>query len=192
MSSKPVYQRRPRYRQVSTQVFADEKFCQLSRPKPSGQSLWLFLLLGPHTRALPGLFSAGRAALAEALGWSVPGFQHAWHEIEKLGMAQADWKARVVWMPNAIRHNPPPNPNVIRGWRSELSDVPECALKCAAVNAFGIYCARLGEPFVQAFREALGEGSLNGSRKGSGNGSPNGRGIQEQDQEQDQDQERTE
>jgi hypothetical protein len=91
-----------RYRRVSTRMWGDEKFRRLSAPKPNGRSLWLLLVTGPQTSPVPGLFHAGQAALAEELGWPLPGFQKAWREIEQLEMAIADWTARVVWIPKAI------------------------------------------------------------------------------------------
>src|SRR5690348_7720814 len=104
-----------RYRKVICRMYGDEKFQELSRPQPNGQTLWTYLITGPHTTSVPGLFTAGEAHLAEALGWTLRGLRSAWSEIAWQGMARADWKARVVWLPNAIRYNAPENPNVVRG-----------------------------------------------------------------------------
>jgi hypothetical protein len=135
----------------------------------------MFLLVGPQTSAIPGLFSAGQRGLAEILEWSLVGFRSAWREIEKLGLARADWTNRVVWIPNAIQHNPPESPNVVRSWRTTLADIPECALKVEAVQALRAFCGGLGEGFGKAFAEAYPEPC--------GKASPN----QDQDQEQEQD-----
>ena len=63
-----------RYRKIEVKTWSDEQFRQLSPMPPSGQGLWFFLLTGPHTGPIPGLFRAGRAALAEELGWDEEGF----------------------------------------------------------------------------------------------------------------------
>lgn len=162
-----------RYRKVICRMYADDKFLQLSRPQPNAQTLWLYLITGPHTTSVPGLFQAGEAQLAEALMWPVKGFRSAWLEIEALGMARADWQARVVWLPKAIYYNVPESPNVVRGWRHSLDEIPACALKGEALFRLHAYLKGLGEAFAKAFGEAFGEGSAFPS--------PN----QEQEQEQD-------
>ena len=169
---------RRRYRKVSTRIYSDEKFCGLSRPQPNGQSLWLYLITGRHTTSVPGLYMAGEAQLAEDMGWSLAGFRRAWAEIEAAGMGRADWKARVVWLPNAIKHNLPDNPNVVRGWFDALDEIPACALKRAALDRFAVVLGRLGAPFLQPFVERFGKPCTEGVAQGSP--------IQDQEQEQEQ------
>ena len=44
-------------------MWGDKSFRELSAPQPCGQALWIYLLTGPHTTPLPGLFMAGEAGL---------------------------------------------------------------------------------------------------------------------------------
>src|SRR5262252_6925471 len=116
-------------------MWGDEKFRQLS-----GTTAWPHFARrqpGPHTRALPGLFSIGEAGLAEVLGWPLRGFRAARRELEAQGIVKADWLARIVWIPNALKHNPPESPNVVRRWRATVDEMPECALKIEAVAMLG-------------------------------------------------------
>jgi hypothetical protein len=161
-----------RYRKLDTRMWADSKFRALSSPAVSGKHLWIFLLVGPHTTNLPGLFRAGEMALAEELGWSLEGFRKGFGELLREGLAKADWNARVVWIPNAIKYNPPDNPNVVKGWRDSWDEVPECSLKTEAYERLKVFTERLGEGFSKAFREACAKGLVN----------------QEQEQEQEQEQ----
>lgn len=124
-----------RYRKIEVRTWSDEKFRSLSAIAPSGQALWFFMLTGPHTGPIPGLFRAGRAAMAEELDWDVEAFDKAFGEVFQQGMAKADFKAKLVWLPNAIKHNKPESPNVVRGWRVELDLLPECDLKREAMTA---------------------------------------------------------
>ena len=105
-----------RYRKVAANMWRDETFRKLSPLPPSGQSLWFYLLTGPHSGSIPGLFSAGRAGLAEELDWNQEEFDQAFREVETAGLAKADWKARVVWLPGAIDDNKPASPNVVVSW----------------------------------------------------------------------------
>src|SRR5690606_1181386 len=169
---------RSRYRKVEVRTWGDEKFRALSPMPPSGQGLWLFLITGPHTGPIPGLFRAGRAAMAEELGWEQEAFDKAFREVFQQGMAKADFKARVVWVPNAFKHNRPESPNVVRGWAAEFDLIPECDLKWEALEALRASVYAVGEAFAKAFDEAFGKASAKPSPKTSPN--------QEQEQEQEQ------
>ena len=102
-----------RYRKIDVRVWDDAKFRSLSPIQPCGQGLWFFLLTNRNTTSVPGCYYAGEAALAEMLGWSLEGFRKAFRELQKNGLAKADWSARVVWIPNVAKYNPPENPNVV-------------------------------------------------------------------------------
>jgi hypothetical protein len=144
-----------RYRKIEVRMWGDEKFRTLSPLPPSAQGLWLFLLTGPHTGPIPGLFRAGRAALAEELGWPQEAFDEAFEEVFRLGMAKADWRARVVWIPNAIKCNPPQSPNVVTSWAGEWHLIPECSLKAEAYRTIESVTYHSGEPFRKAFDKAF-------------------------------------
>jgi hypothetical protein len=143
------------WRKIEPRMWGDEKFRSLSPTRPCGQTLWIYLLTGPHTGPIPGLFRAGRAALAEGLEWPQEGFDKAFQEILALGMAKADWKARVVWVANAIKCNPPLSPNVVTSWAGEWQLIPECALKGEAYQVLRSCAYGFGEAFREAFDKAL-------------------------------------
>lgn len=189
MSRKPTAQEgdpepakaRGRYRKVEVRTWGDEKFRALSPMPPCGQGLWLFLITGPHTGPIPGLFRAGRAAMAEELGWDVEAFDKAFQEASQQGMVKADFKARVVWVPKAIRHNRPESPNVVLSWAAEFDLIPECDLKREAFEALRTSIHDVGDAFGKAFDKAFSKPSAKPWRKTMAN--------QEQEQEQEQKQE---
>ncbi len=191
-----------RYRTIDVRMHGDEKYRALSRAQPNGQTLWVYLLTGEHTTILPGLSRVGEQALAESLEWPLPALRRCWGEIEAQGMARADWAARVLWVPNRIRYpgNGARNPNMVKSWRAEWDEVPECALKMEAWETFAEYMrgrdqvlgarvalelaakpkrgkkeapppARLG--FLEAFEKACPKPALRPSPNGSGNGLAN-------------------
>jgi hypothetical protein len=108
-------------------------------------------------------------------------------ELSDHRMALADWSARLVWLPNAIKYNEPENANVIRGWAKRIGDIPECELKQRAIADTKRYLERLGEPFAQWLQEGFGERlpkpSGHSSSNGMGNGSGNRWGNQEHEHE---------
>lgn len=179
-----------RYRKVQVRTWSDEKFRSLTPMAASGQGLWLFLMTGPHTGPIPGLFRAGRAGMAEELGWELEAFDKAFLEVSEKGMAKADFRARLVWLPSAIKHNRPESPNVVKSWRTELDLLPECGIKTEAAAFIRAYLQSLGPAFARAFddnrhqRASCDTALTNASQKASG------KALVNQEQEQEQEQER--
>ena len=152
-----------RHRKIDVKMWGDEKFVALSRPKPNAQTLWVFLLTGPQTTAAPGLFSAGEAALAEALDWPLPAFRKCFQEISSREMARADWRARVVWIPKAVVYNPAENQNTVKAWRKAIAEIPECALRDEAEVAL-----KAASGFPEVFELGIEEDERGRLRFGSG------------------------
>ncbi len=164
-----------RFRKIDVRIHGDQKFRNLSAPCPCGRYLWFYLLTGPHTISIPGLACVGEAALAEALRWPMKAFREAFQEVFREGMAEADWEARVLWIPRAIFYNPPESPNVIKSWAAYWDEIPECALKVKAYHHFKGFL----EGFAKAFQDSFGKAC----------GKPMANQEQEQEQEQKQEQE---
>jgi hypothetical protein len=138
---------------MPTSTWGRPFFKALSRPKPSGQWLWIWFVAGPQTGVIPGLIHAGEAALAEALGWPVAKFRRAFRELEAQGLASADWSALIVWVPSILADNPPESPNVCRAWRTAFDELPDCPLTVKARATVETLVEGLTEPFRKAFAE---------------------------------------
>lgn len=168
----------PRYRKIYPHMWADAKVVSLSKPQPNAQTLWVHLLAGEQTEIIPGVCRIGEAAFAEQLGWSVEGLRKPFGELFRLGMVKVDWTARLVWVPNALRWNPPDNPNVVKSWREPWRHVPECELKHEIWQAFKIFLEPLGKGFAEGFAQGFPEpyakpvisdqGAVNRDQDGSG------------------------
>ncbi|OJA00998.1 hypothetical protein BEV13_01360 [Rickettsiella grylli] len=173
-----------RYRMLDVRIWCDKKFRSLTPLKPSGQALFLYLLSNPHTTSIPGLYRAGPGAMAEELAWPLKGFQRALKEVIEQGLVKADPKARVIFIPNAIKYNKPQSPNVIRSWGGHWDEIPECALKNEAYNKLESSVRDLGKAFALAFMETLNHYKVNTSRDAYENTCPNQDQKQEHDKEQ--------
>ncbi|MDP9126017.1 MAG: hypothetical protein M3N82_15705 [Pseudomonadota bacterium] len=158
------------YRKLTVRMYGDERFMRLSPQLPSGQSLWVYLLTGPHTGPIPGVFVVGRAALAEALGWDPEPFAKAFREVLAEGLAEFDEKTRMCFIPNAVRHNMPPNPNVVKSWRTTWLQLPECALRDRIFEHLAAVLTEVSEAFGNAFAEGCGKPLPNPSGKGLAKG----------------------
>ena len=141
-------------------MWGDAKVKKLSQMKPSGVSLWLYLLTCPHTTAVPGLYRAGRAQLAEDLGWPLHEFDRCLGELVEQDMVRADWNNRVVWIVSGYKNNPPQNPDQVRGWRHYLPELPECELKDRALEHFREQLSQRSIRFVRALDYAMGVRTL--------------------------------
>ena len=159
-------------------MYGDDKFRRLSAPQPNAQTLWVYLLTGPHTTCIPGLFQAGPASLAESLGWPLKALNRFLQEILDQHMMKVDRATRLVWIPKACEHNVPENPNVVKHWRATWHDLPECTLKDEVEAALKAFTKGLGESFAKAFGEVLGKPLSNSEQE------------QEKESEQEQEQER--
>lgn len=144
-----------RYSKVSRRMWGDARFQALSKAKPNAQSLWQRLLTGPELGCIPGLYPARIGGLADALGWPLKATKACWDEIATQKMAEADWTAGLVWVPNAIAHNEPQSPNTVIGWRLALRELPECELKVRALSRLRDFLHAKGEAWVKAFDEAI-------------------------------------
>lgn len=194
------------YRKVSVSTWADEKVRKLTAIQPSGQALFLMLLVGPQTTSMPGVQPVGRMALAEMLNWELEDFDKAYGEVFEEGLAIADWKARFLFVPKAIIHNPPQSPNVVKSWASTWARVPECSLKNRAWQVIHDALAAMGKSYVEAFKASCPQGCSDADEKpsaktkvkpfakASGKASDKAMektiGNQEQEQEQEQDKEK--
>jgi len=134
------------FRKASIRRWQDRSFRALSA-NPSAKLLLLFLEQGPHTTSLAGLFSAGRAALAESIGWSVEEFSAAFSELERVRYAKADWQAPLVWLQNYTMQdfNAPSSPSNFRSWCLNFEALPDCALKDEAAGAIGRFLRAMAE-----------------------------------------------
>ena len=121
------------YRKQSIRKYSDRKYRALSGPQPNAKTLFDYLILGPHTGPVPGLFRVSLAELAFAHGWSEHDTDEKMAELEAHGMAKFDRKEGVAWLPNGLRHNEPDNRDVVKGWIPYLELVPQCDLKTEAL-----------------------------------------------------------
>jgi hypothetical protein len=156
-----------RFRKVEVRTWGDAKFRALSPIPACGQGLWLYLITGPHTGPIPGLFRAGRAGMAEELGWELEAFDEALGEVLSQGLMKVDRKARVMWIPNAIKLNSPESPNVVAGWASEFELIPECELKSEAYEVLRAHLETVGPGFVAMFDRVINKPSPKPSDKPS-------------------------
>ena len=183
-----------RYSKLSRKVWNDDRFRRLSAAAPNAQTLWLRLLSGPELSTVPGMIVVGESALAESLGWTLAGFRKAFEEIEAEGLAKAEWKSRLVWVPKAIVHNEPQSINVIKGWAIPWDEAPECDLKHEVWAALKAFTDEKGDAWSNAFEKACPDPS--GKAKGMATAMPKvmpkpmashgSTAIQEQEQEQEQ------
>jgi len=149
------------YRKIEISMWGDERFRSLTPIHPSGQALWIYLLTGPHSTTIPGLFKAGRASMAEDLGWDVKGFDEAFEEVFREGLAKADMKARLIWLPKALKHNQPANPNVVKSWVKQIQLLPQCDLLKEALLSMHNEIKGFGKGFHEGFGKGFEEGVAN-------------------------------
>lgn len=187
------------YSKVFRRMWGDKGFKALST-RPSAQLLWLYLLTGPDCTVIPGLLpKMGIGTLADRLGWPYTAVKKCWSEVSTAEMAEADWGAGLIWLPNGIAYNPPANPNVVTSWRTVV--LPDCVLVERALTELRArlaireskgFLAAFDELYAKRFPDICAQKPINGSGNGftllldeTPDGSQNGPPNQDQDQDQD-------
>jgi len=144
-----------RYRKIDVRMWRDRRFMGLTAPEPNGRDCWIYLLTNAATSNIPGLYHAYEESLARGLGWPLEAFREAFAEVVAHGMAKADWSAGLVFIPNAVKYDPPQSPNVIKGWADTWDELPECPLKAEAHARLKALVASIGsDSFCDAFAES--------------------------------------
>ena len=162
-----------RYRKTEIAMWGDGEFRDLTAPDPNAQTLWIYLLTGPHTSAIPGVIIAREETLAAELNWPMKGFREAFLEIENKGMAKADWSTGFVVLEKALLDssgaprgtNKPGNPNVFNGWGSHFDELPDCELKSLVLSRLESLSKGLGKAFQEAFRKGFRKALAKASTK---------------------------
>lgn len=148
-----------KYAHVSRRLWGDAKFRKLTTAPPNGRDLWLYLLTSPHSTNIPGILVARRETVAADLGWSPEALDAVWGELSGADpMAVADWSSGLVWLPRAVRHDPPSSPNHVRSWVRIWSELPESALLRRAAKTIGSELERVNPAFAAVFLEGLPKG----------------------------------
>lgn len=109
---------------IDAALWSNPAFLALSRPQPNAQSLLSYLLTGPHTAQLPGLYRIGVGALSEELGWPIEDIRRIRDELANAGLAFHDDDARVIYVPNALNVSPP-TPECLESWMRQLRAIPQ-------------------------------------------------------------------
>lgn len=138
-------------RKISFNIHLDAKYLALPPEIISPRALFHSFLIGPYTTQLPGLISVGRGALADEFHCDAADVDRCFAPLERAGMAYADWAARLVWLPNAIRHNAPVNAADVKGWRIPWLRIADCPLKARAYLVLREHAESRGKRYVAAF-----------------------------------------
>lgn len=139
------------YSAVKRRLWTDARFRALSKPEPNARDMFLYLLTTPAATQIPGLLAIGEAAMADDLDWPVEGVRAALAELVASGMVQHDRTARLIWLPNAMKHNAPRSPDNVKGWAKHWRMLPDCALRAEAGAAMMAAFTLRGEEFAAEF-----------------------------------------
>lgn len=139
------------YAVIRTSIHADWKYLNL---KPNEKLVFLTLLTHTHTTAV-GTIQTNAHMLAALTGLTQRATQQALKALGKNQMVyQVNGAAQVIWIPNYLKHNPPENPNQIKGWAKVLPYIPQCPLKFQILKACYDLASQKGREFKDAFPES--------------------------------------
>jgi hypothetical protein len=114
------------YRKIDPRLWDDERFVDLTTVQ---KLLWLYLLTGPHTTSLPGLWIVGIGELVDGLRLPDKAVREALSVLEGTGMLIHNPRVRLVRVPNAPKYNRPENARVLKAWFRLWQSIPDCQQK---------------------------------------------------------------
>ena len=137
-----------RYSKVTRRIWGDAKFKSLSQ---DAKLLFFRLLTAPESTTIPGVILVRKSALAEDMGWTAETVSKRFGELFRNGIAMVDWDAGLVWLPNAIAHNSPENPNMVKGWAAPWKELPDSDLIAVIHQGLSAHMETLSEQFRNGF-----------------------------------------
>ena len=92
--------------------------------------LWIHFLTSGFSTNIPGLIPASLTMIADEMNEKFNAeFQRSAQILSDLGWLKVDSEARLIFLPNALRHNPPKSVNEIKGWGNSFDEIPESPLR---------------------------------------------------------------
>ena len=119
--------------------------------------LGLYLLTCPH-RKTEGLYLLPLGYVAEDLGWSGERLSASLAQLLQQGFAEYDTKARVVFLPHALKYQRPDNQNQITHAVKSVLDLPDTHLKNRLLAAAFEYAQAFAQALQQALPQAFTQG----------------------------------
>jgi hypothetical protein len=114
----------------------------------------LYLLTCPH-RTTEGLFRLPLGYIVEDLGWRIQRIRKTLTTLMSKAFVEYDESASVVLIVNALRDQPPENPNQTKGAISRLENLPETPLLGRLHELAREYRPLLAESLSEAFAKRL-------------------------------------
>lgn len=136
-----------RYRKVDPKIWNDAKFRDMT---DNGKLVFLFILTHPHMTSL-GAMRASVEGLAAELGWTLKAFREAFREACFRSLILHDEKACFVGLPNFLKYNPPESANVVKSWRDQWDQIPECESKVQLYHRVKAFLEAFNEDFLEAY-----------------------------------------
>lgn len=142
------------YRKIDPSMWDDDLMIDL--PTVEQRFLWVYLLCGPHTTPLPGLFTATAGGIAEGLRIPFGNVSEGLAELVRRGRIQVDERRRLIRVVNAPRYNLPENGNVLRSWWALYKTIPESPLKTAHLVSMEAAISGQKQDVLTAWAETFG------------------------------------
>ncbi len=128
------------YKRVAAGFYTDAKITQFGIQEPHPTTFLLWLISGPVFGVLPSCASIGRYGISEQSGWEPEEVDWMMEELVSAGIAQFDPAAPFLYLPQAIKYNPPRSPLNVTSWQSDWRKLPNCFLKGRAYSALKGHC----------------------------------------------------
>jgi len=133
--------------------------------------LGLYLLTGPP-RQTEGLFRARKQRMASDRKWSMERFEEAFAGLLARGFVEFDETVSLVFLPRALKYQPPANQNVAKHAAKRILALPDSPLHRRFMAVAETHCRWLPELLRERFPERYGKPQALNSNSNSSSISP--------------------
>lgn len=122
-----------KYSTVERHVWRDPDVHRMDRLT---KLLWVHLLTSGFYTNITGLLPASLAMVADELREDLNDeFRQSVQILVDMGWIKVDTDARLIFLPGALRHNPPGSPNEVIGWGNSFVEIPDSPLRLEWLEA---------------------------------------------------------
>ena len=144
--------KRPRYRKVSPAMWNTREFRELSA---DDLFVKIFIWTHPAMRGCGAMRHTQAGLGAECVWLSQERFAKGFTKGLSRGLFEVDSDCSLVVCRTVVEHDPPANPNVVKGFLSTLGEMPECELLTQHLQWLKQFCEPLGKRFAEVFPNPL-------------------------------------
>jgi hypothetical protein len=144
-----------RWRRFTCRWWLDGRRLELNECE---QLVYVYLKTGPLTNAIGLYRMVPAAAAADFPRWTVAKCRRHFDRVRSAFTWEYDAATALLYLPEWMQENAPQSPNVVKSWRAQFAELPDCQLKAKAAEVVAGFLKSYSDAFLKNFGEVTPEG----------------------------------